>query len=117
MARARQRRRGERAAPLRLALQPALRIAGAHALREQLLEALAAGRPVVLEAGAVESTDTAALQLLCAFVREGRERGIAVEWRAPAPALARDAGLLGVAALLGLPDEVTAAPAAEALAE
>lgn len=118
MARARQRRtRGERAAPLRLALQPTLRIAGAHALREQLREALAAGRPVVLQADAVEAADTAALQLLCAFVREGRERGIAVEWQAPAPALTRDAGLLGVAALLGLPDETAAAPAAEALAE
>ncbi|MCE5232575.1 MAG: STAS domain-containing protein [Mizugakiibacter sp.] len=116
MARARQRRaRGERAGPTRLTLAPSLRIAAAQALRDQLGEALAAGRPVVLEAAAVEATDTAALQLLCAFVREGRERGIAVEWQAPAPALTRDAGLLGVAALLGLPEPT--AVAAEALAE
>jgi ABC-type transporter Mla MlaB component len=66
---------------------------------------------VVLDAGNIERIDTAALQLLCAFVRDRRARGLQVLWRASSAALLDAATLLGMKSLLGL-HETTADGAA-----
>lgn len=83
-------------------LPGALRIGTVRDLHSKLREAIAAGRPVTLEAEAVETADTAALQLLYAFVRDGRDRGVEIGWKAPTERLRRDAERLGLSVPLGL---------------
>lgn len=58
---------------------------------------------VVIEAGAVERLDTAAVQLLCAFVHQRASLSRKVVWRGGSAVLAEAARLLGVATLLALP--------------
>jgi ABC-type transporter Mla MlaB component len=57
---------------------------------------------VVLDVAAVERVDTAALQLLCAFVRDRGARGLKVSWRGSSAALLEAAELLDMNSLLGL---------------
>jgi len=57
---------------------------------------------VVLEVGSIERIDTAVLQLLCAFVRDRRARGLKVLWRGSSSALLEAAELLDIKPLLGL---------------
>lgn len=103
MARARNRNaRTESADAHVVTLDAALRIGSVAALYAQLRDAIEGAAQVILDAARVESTDTASLQLLYAFVREGRERGIEVNWRAPAKPLCRDARLLGLSVEMGL---------------
>lgn len=83
-------------------LSGALGIGTVRDLHCALREAIDAGCPVTLDAAAVEAVDTAALQLLYAFVRDGRERGIEIVWKAPPERLQRDAERLGLGAPLGL---------------
>ena len=59
---------------------------------------------VVLDVANVERVDTAALQLLCAFVRDRRARGLKVEWRGHSAPLLEAAELLDMRTLLGLSD-------------
>lgn len=86
----------------RVRLAGALGIATVRDLHALLREAIATGSPVTLDAAAVEAADTAALQLLYAFVRDGRDRGIEIVWKAPPERLRRDAERLGLGAPLGL---------------
>ncbi len=58
---------------------------------------------VVLEAGALARVDAAGLQLLAAFVRTARARGVRVEWRSPTPALREATRRLGLGPALRLP--------------
>lgn len=85
-----------------LALGPELRIGNVRTLHATLSEALASGEDITLDASAVQSADTAGLQLLYAFVRDSKRRGQAVTWREPNAVLRRDAGLLDLDAALGL---------------
>jgi anti-anti-sigma regulatory factor len=86
-----------------IACEGGLDIAVAQELYRRLEEALAAARPVVLEAAQVERADAAVLQLLWVFFQEAHTRGIAVQWRQPAPALRHAARLLDLTAGLALP--------------
>jgi len=103
MARARNRNvRSDRVDSHVVQLEATLRIGSVGALYAKLRDAIDGAQQVTLDAARVESTDTATLQLLYAFVREGRERGIEVLWRAPAKQLCRDARLLGLSVEMGL---------------
>lgn len=87
-----------------LKLKPKLDIAQARTLQAQLNKALDGGKTVVIDGGQVERTDTAGLQLLCAFFDSSRKAGVEVRWKKGSTAtLCRDAAMLGVAELLQLP--------------
>lgn len=83
-------------------LESALRIGSVAALYAQLRDAIEGAEQITLDAAKVQSTDTASLQLLFAFVREGRERGVEVHWHEPAKQLCRDAQMLGLGVGMGL---------------
>ncbi|GEM_PF-2603788 len=76
-------------------LPAALVIRDVAAVAEALLASLAAGA-LVVNASAVDSVDTAGLQLLVAAERSARERGIAARWLGPSEPLVRAARALGV---------------------
>lgn len=93
-------KRGEAAA--RIALPADCRMACVPALRTTLTAALA--RPASeLDGAAVARVDTAALQLLAAFVRAAAERRHPVRWLGASAVLGESAGLLGLAQVLDLP--------------
>ncbi|PKM15409.1 MAG: anti-anti-sigma factor [Gammaproteobacteria bacterium HGW-Gammaproteobacteria-2] len=85
-----------------VALGAELRIGNANALQAMLREALASGDEIILDATDVRSADSAGLQLLYAFVRDSKARGITVSWQMSETILCRDAGLLGLDKALGL---------------
>jgi ABC-type transporter Mla MlaB component len=80
----------------------ALTRANVRALYDELKAALdkaaaARGeRALTLEAAAVESVDGAGLQLLAAFARAAKARGVAIRWREVPGALREDARRLGL---------------------
>jgi len=59
---------------------------------------------VTLDVAAIQRIDTASMQLVAAFVRERESHGHQVEWRGSAPVFGSAARLLGLAAMLHLPD-------------
>ncbi|HZO22131.1 MAG TPA: STAS domain-containing protein [Steroidobacteraceae bacterium] len=73
------------------------------ALKEGLGRLLAEARPVTLEIAGLERVDTAAMQLIAAFVQHRERQGLAIEWHGSSPALSSAARLLGLAGLLKLP--------------
>ena len=80
-----------------------LDIAGAAALRQQLIQALERGKsPVVFDASNVERADTAALQLLAAFFKDAGAADIQAQWKDPSAALCEAAALLGLREVLSL---------------
>ncbi|MDE2049706.1 MAG: STAS domain-containing protein [Gammaproteobacteria bacterium] len=81
-------------------------VAEAESLKSELARRLDESGPVTLDVSALQRIDTAALQLLAAFVRDRRTAGRAVEWRGKAAALDTAAGLLGLNVTLELPGEV-----------
>jgi anti-anti-sigma regulatory factor len=96
--------RARRSRGMSLKLKPKLNIAQVRTLQAQLNKALGGGRSVVLDGCHVERTDTASLQLLCAFFASSRAAGVSVRWKkAPAAVLCEDAAVLGVTEFLELP--------------
>jgi anti-anti-sigma regulatory factor len=87
-------------------LESRLDLAAAEALRSTLLEALAASATATLDGSAVESIDTACLQVLAAYAREAAEARRPLAWAGVSPALAGHARRLGLGNLLAL-DNVT----------
>lgn len=85
-----------------LALNAECTLAEAEALKTGLAALLDEPATVTLDAGAVQRVDTAALQLLAAFVRDRRLGGLATHWRACSPAMESAARLLGMDAMLSL---------------
>lgn len=77
-------------------------IATTAELRTQLLAALESKQPVVLDAAQVERADTAALQMLSAFIQDANAQQQTVQWKAPSEALSVSAELLGLLSLLKL---------------
>ncbi len=77
-------------------------IAGAEELKTELLGRLREEREVSIDAGSVRQIDTAALQLLVAFVRDRHGAGRPVCWQAQSEAFAEAAALLGLREALGL---------------
>jgi len=78
-------------------------IKDAAALKQSLCAVVDANEVVTLDATSVERVDTAILQLLCAFVRARAASNRSVAWRGDAPVLSDSARLLGLQALLALP--------------
>ncbi len=85
-----------------LVLQAECTLGNGVELKSALCALLAHEGPVTLDAAAVERIDTAALQLLAAFVRDRRLAGAALQWRAVSPALHSAARLLGMDTMLAL---------------
>jgi len=86
----------------RVVLASSVDIASAAALRAELDTALAAGRPIELDAGDTGRVDGAALQLLAAFAAAARRRGLGLRWSRVHPNVAAGAALLGLAEALGV---------------
>ena len=86
-----------------IALQACLDISGAQEIYQQLRTALAVQQFVVLDATQVERADTAALQLLCAFVQAAQGNGVEWRWQQPSLAFRNAARLLGLETHLALP--------------
>lgn len=98
-ARERSRKSGE------LALNADCTLAEAEPLKTALTGLLEEPRTVTLDAGAVQRVDTAALQLLAAFVRDRRLVGRNTEWRGADRTLEPAARLLGIDGVLELAGE------------
>ncbi|HUH55186.1 MAG TPA: STAS domain-containing protein [Rhodanobacter sp.] len=92
----------EAAAPLTLALPADFRIAAQTAFKQQLIGALDHDA-IVLDGGAVERVDTAALQLLVVFQRELDARQRAPSWQSASPVLTEAAEVLGLTQTLKMP--------------
>ncbi len=73
-----------------------------HTLQPELVEALARGGPLAIDAAAVDRCDTAGLQLLLAAHVTGRARGVDIQITRATPALTAVADSLGLADQLGL---------------
>jgi phospholipid transport system transporter-binding protein len=82
-------------------------VAEAEAIKSQLALRLHESACVLMDVTALRRIDTAALQLLAAFVRDRRTAGLAIQWRGSAPALQTAAALLGLHDMLELPGEVS----------
>lgn len=87
-------------AVLRLPSQCTIR--EASQLLGQLMLRLEHSAPVYIDAAKVERIDTAALQLLVAFLGERKARRLAVVWLECSDAMMRAAGALGLTAALAL---------------
>jgi len=74
--------------------------------RDKLLEILSVAPDVVFEAESVEKIDTAGLQVLVAFMKDARVKGLSVTWSNPSDVLCRAAMLTGFADVLELPTAV-----------
>ncbi len=85
-----------------LTLQDCCTLAEADGLKDALCALAAYPQPVILDAAGVQRVDTAALQLLAAFVRDRRLAGRTVRWQTPSPALAAAVRLLGMSSMLQL---------------
>lgn len=90
------------AGPMTLALPADFRIAAQAAFKQQLVGALAHDA-IVLDGGAVERVDTAALQLLVVFQRELDARQRTPTWQSASPVLTEAADLLGLTQILKMP--------------
>jgi anti-anti-sigma regulatory factor len=82
------------------------------ALKSALLDLLMDPQPVTINVSAVERIDTAALQLLCAFVRDRHAAGGQVLWTACTESFSEAIRLLGLQKVLAVPDELLIGSAA-----
>jgi anti-anti-sigma regulatory factor len=90
------------AGPMTLALPADFRMAAQTAFKQQLLGALDHDA-IVLDGGAVERVDTAALQLLVVFQRELDARKRVPTWQSASPVLTEAADVLGLTQILKMP--------------
>jgi ABC-type transporter Mla MlaB component len=81
-----------------------LGISTANELYILLKQSLESGLTIELDASCVERVDTAALQLLCAFVCDSASSGNRIRWHRPAQILVTSAKLLEIHNLLALAD-------------
>ncbi len=72
------------------------------ALHADLAHLLAGETSVVLDASAIETIDTAAIQLLLAFVRELHAQHRTVNWQTPSQTISSTIALLGLTQTLGI---------------
>jgi ABC-type transporter Mla MlaB component len=73
-------------------------------LRAGLTSLLEHPSAVTLDIEAVQRIDTAAMQMVAAFVRERESQGRQIQWRGSASVFGSAARLLGLAPMLHLPD-------------
>lgn len=93
--------------PGALKLAAELNIKGVDDLKETLSTRLASGQPVRIDAGSVESVDTAALQLLLAFSRLHEMRSGELSWVKISDAFLESARLLDIDQHLGIGSATT----------
>ncbi|MBI3898638.1 MAG: STAS domain-containing protein [Gammaproteobacteria bacterium] len=86
-----------------LVLQGLLDVPRVRAVYQSLNQALVRALPVELHAADVERVDAAGLQLLLAFYRTARDRGLAPHWRSVSTALRNGSEALGITGALELP--------------
>ena len=101
-------RSSSRARPAVIALAAQCSIKDAAALQAELVAALKPVGEVTIDTSAVERIDTAAVQLLCAFVQHCSTESRTVHWRGDCTVLRDTASQLGVQSLLELPQAVAA---------
>lgn len=89
-------------------LEGPITAAEAPALKQRLVDHLAAGAPCQIRAHAVDQLDGAGAQLLYAFVREAERRGTPARWVSASRELGDAARLLGMVGCLGLTEEALA---------
>jgi anti-anti-sigma regulatory factor len=82
------------------------------ALRSALLDLLMDPMPVTIDVRAVERIDTAALQLLCAFVRDRQAAGGQILWTGRTESFSEAIRLLGLQKALAVPDALLIGAAA-----
>lgn len=82
----------------------------AAALKQSLCTVLDSEATVVIDVSSVARIDTAAIQVLCAFVRQRAANARSVAWLGIPAAVREAAVLLGVSELLMLPAAAGAAP-------
>ena len=80
-----------------------LGIEAATDLKQHLAPHVAQPGPLVLDAGTVQRVHTASLQVLCSFVRQREQAGLATDFSAVSQSFRDAARLLGVGRQLGLP--------------
>jgi len=79
-----------------------LDITGVAEFHAHCLEALGTQQNLMINASQVERVDTAALQVLGAFIQDANTRQQAVQWDAPSESLCQSAALLGLSEVLCL---------------
>ena len=102
MAKKRSRKKAARGPNGLLALPARLGIKNVSEWKSELAGLLKADCSIKIDASAVESIDTAALQLLVAFVSQLKQQARALEWQQPTDAFLQHAHLIDVARHLGL---------------
>ncbi len=80
-----------------------LDISGVAEFHAHCLEALGTQQNLVLNASQVDRVDTAALQVLGAFIQSANDRKQTVAWEDPSESLCQSAALLGLSEILCLP--------------
>ena len=87
-----------------LALTASCTVRDSVALKSSLLDLLMDKRAVTIDVRAIERIDTAALQVLCAFVRDRKAAGGEVLWVGGTESFCEAVRLLGLQSVLGVPD-------------
>ena len=87
---------------VQIQLDEVLDISTVGELRNILLLALEDKQPVRLAGTDIARADTAALQMLSAFIKDAKAQAQEVAWEAPSAALLEAAQLLGLSGVLGL---------------
>lgn len=77
-------------------------VAGVAALKAGLGRLVREPRSVALDIAGLERIDTAGVQVIAAFLRDRRERGLGVTWLGTSATLSPAVQLLGLASLFGL---------------
>ncbi|HHI94778.1 MAG TPA: STAS domain-containing protein [Gammaproteobacteria bacterium] len=80
-----------------------LDISGVAEFHAHCLEALGTQKTLILNASQVDRADTAALQVLSAFIQNANAQQQTVQWESPSEALCQSAALLGLSEILCLP--------------
>jgi phospholipid transport system transporter-binding protein len=92
------------AVPHMYALTASCTVRDSIALKSSLLDLLMDKNPVTIDVRAVERIDTAALQVLCAFVRDRKAAGGNVLWIGCTESFSEAIRLLGLQKVLDIPD-------------
>jgi ABC-type transporter Mla MlaB component len=95
---------GEASEKTEIVLSGTADISSAVELHGILSSALEAGLPVSIDSAEVQRVDTAVLQLLIAFSREAKERGLALSWKEVGASLRDSANFLDLSRFLELPE-------------
>jgi anti-anti-sigma regulatory factor len=88
---------------MQLVFEPQLDVAHTRSLYRELDSALAARKPLALDASHVERIDAATLQLLAAFCCAARDAGVSIRWCGASAVMRKAAVFLDLDETLGKP--------------